>query len=143
VKKHERIIWISITVFLLFLGIFGFLVGKAGASIDDVEQKLKRKISTLLSIIQRDYIDYEKVDENKLVGGALDGLLKSLNDPHTSYLSEEYWKQLSTTSAGIYGGVGMHISQKNEMIIVIAPMEGTPAYKKGIKAGDYILSVDG
>jgi len=143
VKKYERFIWISLTVFLLFLGIFGFLVRKANASIDDAEQKLKRKLSTVLSIIERDYIDFEKIDENKLISGALDGLLKALNDPHTSYLSEEYWKQLSTTSAGTYGGVGMHISQKNDLIIVIAPMEGTPAYKKGIKAGDYILSVDG
>lgn len=142
-KRFERVIWITVIIFLIFTLSFIIIVKKASASNDLSNQLLLKKISTVLSIIERDYVDPEKIDKTKLINGAIDGMLKALDDPHTSYLPKEYWEQLTSTSSGTYGGIGLHISQKNDMIIVVSPIEGTPAYKKGIKAGDYILSVDG
>ena len=83
------------------------------------------------------------IKEDEVINGAVKGLLESLGDPHTSYLSDKVMKEMSTTTQGEYGGVGMLISEREEKIVVISPFEGTPSFKKGIKAGDYIISVDG
>lgn len=142
-KKVERIIWISVLTLLLFIVTFGFIAKKASAANDGMDQLLLKKVASVLSVIERDYVDVEKIDKVKLINGAIDGMLKALDDPHTTFLAKEYWDQLNSTSTGTYGGVGLHISQKNDYIIVISPIEGTPAYRKGIKAGDFILSVNG
>lgn len=97
--------------------------------------------------VLRNYVD--EVDPDALIEGALTGLLESLDDPHTTYLDTEAMRALTDTTSGEFGGVGMYIakpageSEDATHIEVISPIEGTPADRAGLRAGDIIVRVDG
>jgi carboxyl-terminal processing protease len=93
----------------------------------------------VLSIVKKSYV--EEVDTKKLIYGAINGMLASL-DPHSSFMSPETFKEMKIETKGSFGGIGIEISIKDGMLIVIAPIEDTPAYRAGIKAGDHILKID-
>jgi carboxyl-terminal processing protease len=82
------------------------------------------------------------VDSKKLIHGAIQGMLRSL-DPHSSFLSREAYNELQIDTKGEFGGIGIVITLKNNMVTVISPIEGSPAHKAGVKAGDLIIKVDG
>jgi carboxyl-terminal processing protease len=90
--------------------------------------------------IRANYVD--KIDDKTLIKGAIDGMLNSL-DPHSSYLEGSDVEQMRITTDGNYGGLGLSVSMEDKAVRVIAPQEGTPADKMGIKAGDYITHLDG
>ena len=85
------------------------------------------------------YVD--QVDDQTLINGAIDGMLASL-DPHSSYLEESDFDTLRTTTDGNYGGLGITVSIEDGAVKVIAPTEDTPAWKAGVKAGDYITHIN-
>ncbi len=84
----------------------------------------------------------EKVDDQDRVYGAIEGMVKSLGDPYTTFFPPVESKQFNETIAGQIEGVGMEVGMKDDVLTVIAPVKGTPAYKAGIKAGDKILKID-
>ncbi len=90
--------------------------------------------------IKADYVD--KVDDQKLIKGAIEGMLSSL-DPHSSYVDALDYDNLRILTEGNYGGLGLTVSMEDGAIKIIAPQEDTPAYRAGIKAGDYITHIDG
>lgn len=87
-----------------------------------------------------DYV--EEVPDQKLIEYAINGMLSSL-DPHSSYLNEEMFKEMQEQTKGEFGGLGIEVTMDNGWIKVISPIDDTPAYKAGIKAGDYITHIDG
>ncbi|HEY5723172.1 MAG TPA: S41 family peptidase [Allosphingosinicella sp.] len=95
---------------------------------------------TVFNRIRTDYV--EKVDDKKLIRGAIDGMLASL-DPHSSYLDERGYQGLMTTTDGEYGGLGLNVTLEDGVVKVIAPTEDSPGDKAGIKAGDYITHLNG
>ena len=102
-----------------------------------------KELETFMSVFERvrgNYVD--KVDDHTLIKGAIDGMLAAL-DPHSSYLEASDFTQLKTTTDGNYGGLGLTVSSEDGAVKVIAPTEDTPAYRAGIKAGDYITHIDG
>ncbi len=150
-SKIERTIWVILVSLLLGLLVFGIFIKDAWASnkkkdeniIDKISRdELNNKLGKVLYYLENYYVDIDKLDEKKLINGAVSGLINAIGDPHTEYLSKEYLDELKTLTSGSYGGVGMIISEKDGKIIVVSPIEDSPAYRKGIKAGDYILSVD-
>src|SRR5574340_1015643 len=90
----------------------------------------------VLSIVKKSYV--EEVDTKKLIYGAINGMLSSL-DPHSSFMPPEMYKEMKIDTKGSFGGLGIEISIKDGILTVISPIEDTPAYKAGIKAGDQIL----
>jgi carboxyl-terminal processing protease len=90
-------------------------------------------------IIENDYL--EPVDSQKLIQGALNGMLQSL-DPHSAYLSADMYKELVAETEGSFGGIGLELAVVNDILTVISPIEGTPAHKAGIRAGDQIIKID-
>ena len=140
-KKRERIVWISVVSLFLFLSLFIIFTKEVRASNTDIDNKYIVKFLQVLKIVEKDYVD-ENIDNEKLINGAIKGMLEALDDPNTVYLSEKDMDDLKTLSTGQYGGVGMLISERESKIVIVSPFEDTPAYKKGIKAGDIILSVD-
>ncbi|MGZ6249485.1 MAG: S41 family peptidase, partial [Syntrophales bacterium] len=84
----------------------------------------------------------EPVDSKKLVQGALNSVLQSL-DPHSAYLTADMYKELEAETEGSFGGVGLELAVVNDVLTVISPIEGTPAHKAGIRAGDQIIKIDG
>lgn len=96
--------------------------------------------SKVLHYVENDYV--EKVDEQKVLRGAIRGMLQVL-DPHTVYLSPDVYKELKADTSGIFGGVGLEITVRDGWITVVSAVEGTPAYNSGIRSGDRILRIDG
>ena len=96
--------------------------------------------SKVLFFIESEYV--EPVDDALLIGGAIQGMLSTL-DPHSQYLPEEHFKELQVDTEGKFGGVGLEISMKEGWLTVVAPLEGTPAEAAGIKAGDRIIKING
>ena len=89
--------------------------------------------------IKKDYV--EEVGDKDLLEGAIRGMLSSL-DPHSSYLSQEEFKELQIGTTGEFGGLGIEVGMENGFVRVISPIEDTPADKAGVKAGDIIIKLD-
>jgi carboxyl-terminal processing protease len=96
--------------------------------------------SEVLSLVQQNYV--EPVDTKDLIYNAIRGMLASL-DPHSSFMTAEMYKEMQVDTKGEFGGLGIQIGIKDQMLTVIAPIEDTPAYKIGILAGDKIVKIDG
>ena len=89
------------------------------------------------------YIDKKKIDTQKMFYGAIKGMVASLNDPYTFFLTPEENKETKKDLEGKFSGIGAQLGMKNNQIIIIAPIKDSPAEKAGIKTGDIIKKVDG
>lgn len=96
--------------------------------------------SDVIEIVEKNYVD--PVDSKKMIEDAIQGMVSSL-DPHSSLLTPDAFKELQIDTQGEFTGIGIHVTMRNNLVTVIAPIEGTPAYSAGIKAGDRIIKVDG
>jgi len=96
--------------------------------------------SHVLSLIQNNYV--EPVDETRLLYGAVDGMVRTL-DPHSSFMDPRSYAALKEETEGEYGGVGLELSTRGEDVVVVAPMDDSPASRAGFQPGDRILEVDG
>ena len=100
------------------------------------------QIVRTMHLIQRHYVG--ETDRKDIYDGALKGMVKVLNDPYSSYLDNQDFAALSTMTEGHFGGVGMVMGQqKDGRFVVVSPIEDTPAFQAGIKAGDILLKIDG
>lgn len=99
-----------------------------------------RVFNTILKNVEENYVD--EVDTDSLIKGAINGLLGTLKDPHTQYLTKDEYEQLRVTTEGEFGGIGAQIGTREEKIVIISPLEGTPAYRAGLLPGDFIIMVD-
>ncbi len=96
--------------------------------------------SEVLQLIQSNYV--ETVDTEKLVQGAIRGMLRTL-DAHTSYMPPQMFHEMQVETEGSFGGLGIEITIRDDQLTVVSPIEGTPAYRAGIQADDRIVRVDG
>ncbi len=92
----------------------------------------------VLEKIEKDYV--EDVNQNKMMDSAINGVLQSL-DPYSAYMSPELFKEMQTDTRGEFGGLGIEIGMESGLVKVITPIDDTPAFKAGIKAGDYIIKI--
>ncbi len=92
--------------------------------------------------LQEKFVDKEKIDIQKIIYGAISGMVKSLEDPYTVFLPPEDTKKFKEDVEGVFEGVGMEIGIRKGQVQVIAPLEGTPAQKAGLRAGDKIIKVN-
>ena len=129
-----------VTVFLLGIacGVAVPLIPQADAPPQGLEL-----VEEVWQLIQRDFVDSEALDHNKLAEGAVRGLIEALDDPYTSYLTPEQYELSITRLTGEFSGIGAMITIEEGQLIVIAPIAGSPAEQAGIRPGDKILEVDG
>ena len=111
----------------------------SAAEAKEVYEQL-RVFSEALDLVKENYV--RAVEDNKLIEGAISGMLKTL-DPHSSYLDPDAYKELQVETKGSFGGIGVEITIRDGMLTIVSPLEGTPAYELGLQAGDHILRVDG
>lgn len=94
------------------------------------------------SEIDSKYVSAKDLDNQKRVWGSIEGMVKSLKDPYSVFFPPQEAKTFEETIRGDFGGVGMEIGMKNDIITVVSPLKDSPAYKAGIKSGDRILKID-
>lgn len=94
-------------------------------------------------LIQNDYVKSGELDVQKMVYGAVRGLLGSLDDPYSTFFDPQEAKEFSENVNGNFSGIGIEIGVKKGILTVISPIEGTPAWEAGLKPGDQIISIDG
>ena len=132
-----------ITLALVFtIAVSGIAVGRwsVGLVNAEVEGYESIKIFTeALSIVKKNYVEETKTKD--LVYGAIKGMVNSL-DPHSGFMNPEAYKEMQVDTKGEFGGLGIQIGIKDNVLTVIAPIEDTPAYKAGIKAGDRIVKIN-
>ena len=121
--------------------LLGVIIGKGwertGHATETYEEL--KTFSEVLTQVQKHYV--EDVKPKELVQGAIRGMLSTL-DPHSAYMTPDMYKEIQVETKGEFGGVGIQIGIKDNRLAVIAPIEGTPAQKAGIKAGDFIIKVN-
>ncbi|HNV24322.1 MAG TPA: PDZ domain-containing protein, partial [Candidatus Omnitrophota bacterium] len=105
---------------------------------DDLYSQIEL-FSYSLTTIQSDYVD--ELSPQELIYGSLKGMLASL-DPHSQFLDPEEYTELKTETEGKFGGLGIEISIKDGLLTIISPIEDTPAWREGLKAGDRIVKIE-
>src|SRR3954471_12983447 len=110
------------------------------AAADTTNYQELEKFMSVYERVKANYVD--QVDDHTLIKGAIDGMLSAL-DPHSSYAEASDFDQLKATTDGNYGGLGLTLSIEDGAVKVIAPTEDTPAWRAGVKAGDYITHING
>jgi carboxyl-terminal processing protease len=99
-------------------------------------------LSRAMQLIRKDYVDEKKVSYRALMSAALRGMLQSL-DPHSQYMEPENFNNMKEMTDSRFGGLGIHVTERNGDLIVVSPMEDSPAFKAGIMPGDQIIKIDG
>lgn len=140
---RKRVLWIIAVVLLASLSFGNRFYGLASTNNNKGIYEGLKLFTRTLSIVQNQYVDIEKVNQEKLIYGAIKGMLESLGDPHTRFMSPDVYKEMKVETEGAFGGVGIVIGIKEHQLTVISPIEDTPAAIVGMKAGDEIIEING
>ena len=133
-SRKMSILIASCAVVALLSGAMAFKSSAVGNDYESIEL-----FTDVLSIVKKSYV--EEVDTKKLIYGAINGMISSL-DPHSSFMPPDTYKEMKIETKGAFGGLGIEISMKDGLLTVISPIEDTPAFRAGIKSGDQILKID-
>jgi len=137
-KRRVLVVWL----FIFIVASAGIFIGRwsvTSVSAEGEGYEELRTFTEVMSMVKKYYV--EEVKTKDLVEGAIKGMLNSL-DPHSSYMTPEGFKEMQVDTKGEFGGLGIQIGVKDNLLTVIAPIEDTPAFKAGIKAGDKILKIN-
>jgi carboxyl-terminal processing protease len=135
--NKKRIIVLLALVFIV--ASTGMLIGRWSIGAEGEGYEDLKVFTEALTMVKKNYV--EEVKTRDLVYGAIKGMLSSL-DPHSSFLNPDSYKEMQAETRGEFGGIGIQIGVKEGMLTVIAPIEDTPAYRAGIKAGDKIIKIN-
>ena len=124
-------------VLLVLLYFIIFSINGHAKSSTDIYEKIDL-FGEVLEKIKKEYVD--DVDQSEVIDSAINGVLQSL-DPYSAYMSPELFENMQTDTQGKFGGLGIEIGMESGVVKVISPIDGTPAAKAGIKAGDYIVKI--
>lgn len=156
-KSKKPLIIVGIIIVFIFSNFMFFYIGNVFAfngisliSVSDnvakdvTEVKDVKKYELLFQVRDTLLTKYDgEVDDNSLLEAAIKGMTQSLNDPYTVFMNSSEYKSFTEQSEGHFVGIGAQLGIKDDKITVVAPIEGSPAEKAGLKAGDVILKVDG
>ena len=125
-------------VLIAALVIFGIQTPSHAAE-ENKFDSLKR-FSQVLDMVERHYV--RETPRKDLLNGAIKGMLQGL-DPHSTFMTEQEYKEMQETTTGEFSGIGVEISMENGQVTVVSPIEDTPAFRMGIQPGDIILGING
>src|ERR1700675_827168 len=138
IKRNRLIVAMAIALGVCVFVIGDLAVQRAQALPDDTYNELQT-FANVIAIVQKNYV--EPVSTKDLIDGAITGMLASL-DPHSAYLTPDLYHDLEVETRGSFGGLGIEITVKNDILTVVSPIDGTPATKAGIRAGDQIVKIE-
>lgn len=125
---------------LLLLGSSATVFSGTAFANEEEDYKNLEIFTDVLSLVRRSYV--EDVDMDELIYGAIRGMLNTL-DPHSSFLTPEMYEEMQADTHGEFGGLGIEITIKDDVLIIVSPIEDTPAYAAGIQPGDRIIKING
>lgn len=129
-------------VFIFFAVIFGFIAGATTVSLVEAKPNAYEKLTLFTKVLQLLESNYvEEVDVKKLIYGGIKGMLQEL-DPHSAFLNPEDYKEMRESTSGEFGGLGIEITKKDNIITVITPIEESPAWDAGMKSMDKIIKIN-
>lgn len=138
IKFRTAVLVVSL---VLFSGYIGFSLG-AKKQLKNTQAKADLSLFwQVWSMIEQKYIDRDLIDSQKLVYGAISGMVSALDDPYTVFFPPQENKVKDENLEGEFGGVGIRLGYKDRILAVVSPLDDTPAQEAGIKAGDLILAV--
>jgi carboxyl-terminal processing protease len=138
IRHVKKVVMISALLLVLTLSLGGGVASKSNDSAATYENL--KLFTEVLSIIQSQYVD--EVPAKDVIYSAIKGTLRGL-DPHSSFLDPEMYREMQVETSGSFGGLGIEITLKDDVLTVVAPIEGTPAYRAGIHSGDRIVKIEG
>lgn len=151
-EKINKKILVIVTVIAILVGFGGGILFSASKEAKPIKQLINREehyqnidFSLFWDVwdkLNQRYVDKNKLDVEKMLNGAIEGMVNSLGDPYTVFFEPSDSKKFQEEISGTFGGVGMEIGKRNNILTVIAPIKDTPAYKAGIQSGDKILKID-
>ena len=119
--------------------LFGGLGRSLVSAVDRGTYENLEAFTSVLAIVQKNYV--EETATQELIEGAIDGMLSAL-DPHSAYLTPDSYKELQVDTEGTFGGLGIEITIRDDVLTVVSPIEDTPAYRAGVQAGDRIIKIE-
>ena len=137
-KKRHGLLWVMISVAVIFWAIGAGFKRDLSAGSEETYKGLKL-FSDVIELVEKNYVD--PIESKDLIQKAIQGMVHSL-DPHSQFLPPEAFQELQVDTKGEFGGIGIVITIREDLLTVISPIVGTPAYRAGIKAGDIITKVD-
>ena len=137
-RHVKKVVMISALLLLLTLSLGGAVASKSNDTAATYENL--KLFTEVLSIIQSQYVD--EVASKEIIYSAIKGTLRGL-DPHSSFLDPEMYREMQVETSGSFGGLGIEITLKDDVLTVVAPIEGTPASHAGILSGDRIVKIEG
>ena len=154
-KPPFKWVWVTVTLIFCVLFTFAMIPGAAAQStapLPGTQSQIRNYYNTIQNVfdfIVRNYVD--EVDPNTLFEGAMNGMFGALEDPYSTFLTESDMKDLTDTTQGSFGGVGLNITKsvgqrpdgKPSWVEVVSPIEDTPGWRAGINPGDFIVEIDG
>ncbi len=138
IRHMRKVVTVSAVLLVLTLSLGGGVASKSNDSAATYENL--KLFTEVLSIVQNQYVD--EVPPRDLIYSAIKGTLRGL-DPHSSFLDPEMYKEMQVETSGSFGGLGIEITLKDDVLTVVAPIEGTPAHRAGIHPGDRIVKIEG
>lgn len=138
-----RSTWRKLLFTTAFLSVTPFIFMQASVMVSaDTKSRFEKLelFNKILFLVESQY--YRDVDTSILIEGAIKGMMSTL-DPHSAFLDSEVFSKVQEDTKGEFGGLGLEVSQKDGIIIVVTPIDDTPAFKAGLKPGDRIVEIDG
>ena len=135
-KENFNLKYILIIITLILLNIFNIAYSK---NIDKLYEKIDL-LGEVLEKVQDEYVD--EIDQAEVMDFAINGILQSL-DPYSAYMNPKIYEEMQTETSGEFGGLGIEVSMEGGVVKVISPIDDTPAARVGVKAGDYIVRING
>ena len=122
--------------------IFILLISNAKIAFSATDKNIYKKIDLFGEVLDRINKEYvEDIDQSEVMDAAINGVLQSL-DPYSAYMSPETLQNMQTETSGEFGGLGIEVGMEAGVVKVISPIDGSPAYEVGVKAGDYIVKIN-
>ena len=138
IRHMKKVVMVSALLLVLTLSLGGGVASKGNDSAATYENL--KLFTEVLSIIQSQYVD--EVPPKDIIYSAIRGTLRGL-DAHSSFLDPEMYREMQVETTGSFGGLGIELTLRDDVLTVVAPIEGTPAYRAGIQPGDRIVKIEG
>lgn len=141
--RHRKVLIPILLVAILIVATSVFITAQQPSASEDASFRKALEVITLIKLHYVEPVSIVDLTREYVAGGSIQALMRAVNDPYSRYLNAKSYSEMQVDTSGEFGGIGIYMGMRDDRITVIAPIEGTPAARAGIKAGDFIATIDG